>query len=200
MTQPPAAWYPDPENVAQQRYWDGTQWTEHRAPAAGADFANALGNAADATARWLTKVTTAAPAGAPTFEQIAAACRDEAPRQPLSATVQALIGPQHVDPVRRVFADAAIPITGAGATLERPCRLVPNPWNPADPAAVAVLVGIHLVGQLPPDAAASYGPKLVALSQQQLLATGTASFTASYDGTVVSARATLSLPEVTAFP
>ncbi len=24
---PPAAWYPDPENPAQQRYWDGKQWS-----------------------------------------------------------------------------------------------------------------------------------------------------------------------------
>ena len=31
---PPANWYPDPENPGQQRYWDGTQWTDHRAPAA----------------------------------------------------------------------------------------------------------------------------------------------------------------------
>ena len=32
---PPAGWYPDPEQAAQQRYWDGQQWTEHRAPVAG---------------------------------------------------------------------------------------------------------------------------------------------------------------------
>ena len=34
---PPANWYPDPEVPGQQRYWDGTQWTEHRAPGAGAE-------------------------------------------------------------------------------------------------------------------------------------------------------------------
>jgi hypothetical protein len=28
----PAGWYPDPESPSQQRYWDGTRWTEHRAP------------------------------------------------------------------------------------------------------------------------------------------------------------------------
>jgi hypothetical protein len=27
-----AGWYPDPEVPTQSRYWDGTQWTEHRAP------------------------------------------------------------------------------------------------------------------------------------------------------------------------
>lgn len=33
MTQPvPAGWYPDPENPAQQRYWDGAAWTQSVAP------------------------------------------------------------------------------------------------------------------------------------------------------------------------
>lgn len=27
-------WYPDPEMAGTQRYWDGSQWTDHRAPAA----------------------------------------------------------------------------------------------------------------------------------------------------------------------
>ena len=31
----PAGWYPDPSGSGQQRYWDGTQWTEHYAPGAG---------------------------------------------------------------------------------------------------------------------------------------------------------------------
>jgi hypothetical protein len=29
---PPARWYPDPEHAGWQRYWDGTAWTDHRAP------------------------------------------------------------------------------------------------------------------------------------------------------------------------
>lgn len=32
---PAAGWYPDPEQPGQQRYWDGQQWTEHRAPLEG---------------------------------------------------------------------------------------------------------------------------------------------------------------------
>jgi hypothetical protein len=31
--QTPAGWYPDPEDPAQLRYWDGTAWTDHRHPA-----------------------------------------------------------------------------------------------------------------------------------------------------------------------
>ena len=29
---PPADWYTDPEDESQYRYWDGSTWTEHRAP------------------------------------------------------------------------------------------------------------------------------------------------------------------------
>ena len=34
MTTPPtpAGWYPDPDGSGGQRYWDGSAWTEHRAP------------------------------------------------------------------------------------------------------------------------------------------------------------------------
>jgi hypothetical protein len=34
-TAPPAGWYADPQNAAQQRYWNGAAWTEHVQPAAG---------------------------------------------------------------------------------------------------------------------------------------------------------------------
>jgi hypothetical protein len=49
----PAAWYPDPEQQGQQRYWDGQAWTEHVAPLTTAT------PAADTTTR-----TTTPPAGA----------------------------------------------------------------------------------------------------------------------------------------
>lgn len=32
QAQPPAGWYPDPQDAMQQRYWDGTAWTGHTAP------------------------------------------------------------------------------------------------------------------------------------------------------------------------
>ena len=28
----PAGWFPDPSIAGQQRYWDGTTWTDHTAP------------------------------------------------------------------------------------------------------------------------------------------------------------------------
>jgi len=30
---PPAGWYPDPQNPMQQRYWDGVVWADHTRPA-----------------------------------------------------------------------------------------------------------------------------------------------------------------------
>ena len=36
MSVTPAGWYPDPENPAQVRYWDGQSWSDSTAPAAPA--------------------------------------------------------------------------------------------------------------------------------------------------------------------
>lgn len=33
MSNPPAGWYPDPQDANRQRYWDGNAWTEHTADA-----------------------------------------------------------------------------------------------------------------------------------------------------------------------
>lgn len=35
MSLPPAGWFDDPERRDMFRYWDGTEWTEHRSPKAG---------------------------------------------------------------------------------------------------------------------------------------------------------------------
>jgi hypothetical protein len=39
QAQPPAGWYPDPQDATQQRYWDGTAWTGHTAAAGGSGAA-----------------------------------------------------------------------------------------------------------------------------------------------------------------
>jgi hypothetical protein len=45
QAQPPAGWYPDPQDATQQRYWDGAAWTGHTA-SAGASAASPEGAAA----------------------------------------------------------------------------------------------------------------------------------------------------------
>jgi hypothetical protein len=68
--QPPAGWYADPQDATQQRYWDGTAWTGHTAPAGGAqatptgDAVNAGGALPTAAPAW--QVPMGAGVGAPT--------------------------------------------------------------------------------------------------------------------------------------
>jgi hypothetical protein len=40
-TLPVAGWYPDPEHDTQDRWWDGTSWSDHRRPRGGAVVAPA---------------------------------------------------------------------------------------------------------------------------------------------------------------
>jgi hypothetical protein len=62
--------------------------------------------------------------------------------------------------VRKLFRECGMPITAAGCTLESEvCLLVPEPWNPYDPKAVAVIVRTFHVGHLPATLARRYrGP------------------------------------------
>lgn len=61
MTNTPAGWYSDPENATNSRWWDGTQWTEHRsAPAvAPASVAYTTQDAASLKAPAGTQTNTA---------------------------------------------------------------------------------------------------------------------------------------------
>lgn len=43
MSDPAPGWYPDPEDARQQRYWDGSAWTEHRTPGGSASTGSASG-------------------------------------------------------------------------------------------------------------------------------------------------------------
>jgi hypothetical protein len=58
QAQPPAGWYPDPQDATQQRYWDGSSWTGHTA-AAGTASAPPTGEAAAGAP---VPTTAAAPA------------------------------------------------------------------------------------------------------------------------------------------
>jgi hypothetical protein len=210
MTQTPAAgWFVDPEDATQFRYWDGNAWTEHRSPRGPSttDQINQTANElADGLARGFTAVGTwvnqnvGQTTGQPTFQSVATACRDEPARQPLSVTAQLVLAPTDLAGIAAAFAQAGTAVTAEGATLDNEhCRLVPNPWNPADPNGVAVFVGTTMVGRLPADLEAAYCPPLAQLASKGLLATCVTELWAQgAPGAVSAARVTVQLPEVSA--
>src|SRR5918997_5102824 len=198
MTQTPAGWFPDPQDPTQYRYWDGTAWTEHRSPRstttdqlskAGADISEGLAKGFTAVGNWVQKNTAAGQPAQPTFASVAASCRDEPARHPLSRKVEAVLDPTEVAAVAQLFASTGNTATPEGTTLDNEvCRLVPNPWNPQDPTGVAILVGMRQIGRLPAEHAALYSGPLTQLTQRQLLATGIASIWAQGSGTVTAAK------------
>jgi hypothetical protein len=210
MTQTPAAgWFVDPQDVTQFRYWDGAQWTDHRSPrgpAAGdqinqaaTDLADGLSRGFSAMGTWVQQNTALTP-GVPTFASVAASCRDEPARQPLSVTAHLALAPNDLAAIASVFAQAQTVVTAEGATLDNEhCRLVPNPWDPAVPNGVAVFVGTTMVGRLPADLEATYCAPLAQLTSKGLLATAVADLWAQgAPGAVSSARVTVDLPELSA--
>ena len=211
MTQTPAAgWFVDPEDATQFRYWDGNAWTEHRSPRgptttdrlnqAGSDLADGLARGFTAVGTWVNQSVGQPAAGQPTFASVAASCRDEPARQPLSVNAQLVLAPTDLAGIATVLAQAGTAVAAEGATLDNEhCRLVPNPWNPADPNGVAVFVGTAMVGRLPGDLEAAYCPKLAPLASKGLLATCIADIWAQGHGMIASARVTVQLPELTAF-
>jgi hypothetical protein len=203
---PPAAWFPDPQDPTQYRYWDGTAWTEHRAPrstasdqlsSAGRDLADGLAKGFTAVGGWLNQ-NVAVP-GQHTFASVAAACQDEPLREPLSHSVELVHAPADLPGLLPLFASSSVALTPEGGTLEQPCRFVPNPWDPRDPIGVAVFVGTTHVGRFPAGDAAAYCPPLAALASRGLLATGTVSIWASGSGQVQTARATARIGDVAAY-
>jgi hypothetical protein len=211
MTQTPAAgWFVDPQDATQFRYWDGTAWTEHRSPRgptttdqlnrAGTDLADGLAQGFTAVGNWVNQNTALAPAGVPTFVSVAASCRDEPARQPLSVKAHLVLAPTDLAGIAAVLAQAQTVVTAEGVTLDNEhCRLVPNPWNPAVPNGVAVFVGTTMVGRLPTDLEATYCGPLAQLTSKGLLATAVADLWAQGGpGVVTAARVTVDLPEVAA--
>jgi hypothetical protein len=131
---------------------------------------------------------------------VAASCRDEPARQPLSVTAELVLAPTDLAGVAALLAQTATPVTPEGVTLDNEhCRLVPNPWNPADPHGVAVFVGATSVGRLPAALEATYCPLLAPLASKGLLATCIADVWAQGAGAVSAARVTVQLPEASAF-
>jgi hypothetical protein len=210
MTQTPAGWYVDPQDATLFRYWDGAAWTEHRSPRgptttdqlnrAGADLADGLARGFTAVGGWVHQNTSVGQSAVPTFASVAASCRDEPARQPLSATAQLVLVPTDLAGIAAVFAQATTAVTPEGAALDNEHgRLVPNPWNPADPQGVAVFVGSTMVGRLPADLEAAYCPLLAPLASTGLVATCVVDLWAQGPGAVSAARVTVALPERSSF-
>lgn len=209
MTQTPAGWFVDPEDATQLRYWDGAAWTEHRSPRgptttdqltkAGEDLADGVAKGFTAVGNWVNQNVATRPApGQPTFASVAASCRDEPARQPLSVTAELALTPAEVAAVAQVFGQTGTVVTPDGATLDNEhCRLVPNPWDPAVPNGVAVFVGTAMVGRLPAELEAAYCPPLAQLASKGLVTTCIADIWAQgTTGAVTAAKVTVQLPEV----
>jgi HIRAN domain len=99
--------------------------------------------------------------------------------------------------IRKLFRECGMPITPAGCTLESEvCFLVPEPWNPHDPNAVAVMVRTFHVGHLPAALAKRYHGRLTSYAQRRQLVTGNARIWSQLEsGGMVRARVTVVIPE-----
>jgi hypothetical protein len=193
-----ADWYPDPQDETQWRYWNGTTWTDDRAPRTSPVVNSEL--VAVSTTAVESRAVDTQPSTNPTLPELVTAARLEPPRHPLDEQVEVAGETHYVKGIKKVFSAARRPITNAGATLENvECILVPEPWNPYDVNAVAVMVGVHQVGHLPAELAVSYAKSLGRLAASGVLATGLARIWAKSDAGVVRARVTILIPEAEVF-
>jgi hypothetical protein len=137
---------------------------------------------------------------APSLLQMVQQLQLEEPRHPLDEQIEVAGETYAVKGIKKAFRDFSMPISERGTTLEDvQITLVPEPWNPHDPNAVAVMVGQHHVGYIPADTAVDYSYGLGQLAARGWLATGVARIWAKTDGGVVRARVTILIPEAVAF-
>ncbi len=208
---PPAAWYLDPHNPDRVRYWDGAVWTDDYGPAASQSTAPAVPMVAPAAAPAVSVSTSVgvrrevgrAPQQRreqPTLEGLVATARLEPPRHPLDEQVEVVGETFHIKGIKKVFQQLGMPITESGCTLEEvECILAPEPWNPHDPNAVAVMIESNLVGYVPAELAMEYAPGLGRLAATGVLATGAARLWAKSDAGMVRGRVTILIPEASGF-
>ncbi|RLV48307.1 DUF4041 domain-containing protein [Nocardioides mangrovicus] len=78
----PAGWYPDTQQPGQQRYWDGQQWTEHRAPLTPHPTAAS------------TSQTTSAPTPQPTVAATAPSTRPSTSSAKQTANPAVVVSPE----------------------------------------------------------------------------------------------------------
>jgi hypothetical protein len=211
---PPPMWSPDPAGTNRLRWWDGSKWTDQYTqiplpdpPVSTVPALSVTHNPSLITNYPLQPTPKAAVPSArangrnssPLADIVAAATLEE-PRYPLEEQVEVAGETYHIKGIRRVFADAGMPITEGGVTLKSArCILVPEPWNEHDPNAVAVMVGQNQVGYLAADLAVSYTDGLQRIARLGRLATGEARIWAKSDDGVIRARVTILIPEDSEF-
>ena len=209
---PPAQRFIDPANSSRLRWWDGRAWTKHCAPIPPNDRVS--GATGLPVQRASVQAVSAVAAGPPAASHAGPASVDDDPSDilrrvqsemkpadldlPLDEQVEVVGEQYYPKEIRKLFRECGLPITSAGNTLEdEVCYLVPEPWNPHDSNAVAVMVRSYHVGHLPAALAKRYHPRLIAYAQQRQLVPGVARVWSRLEsGTMVRARVTIVVPEV----
>lgn len=137
---------------------------------------------------------------APSLVEMVRRLQLEEPRHPLDEQIEVAGETYAVKGIKKAFREVGMPITAKGSTIEEiQVALIPEPWNPHDSNAVAVVVGEHHVGYVPAEIAPSYAGGLGRLAANGYLATGIARIWAKHDGGVVRARVTVLFPEADVF-
>jgi hypothetical protein len=212
-TPPPAQWFIDPTNPSRLRWWNGRTWTDHYAPISpNGPVSGMPGSPAQRVSAQVVNVPVATPPA--TTTRAVSAPMDEDPSDvlrrvqnemvsanldlSLDEQVEVVGGQYHPKETRKLFRECGLPITSAGNVLEdEVCYLMPEPWNPHDPNAVAVMVRSYQVGHLPAELARRYHPRLIGYAQQRQLVTGVARVWSKLEsGAMVRARVTIAVPEV----
>ncbi|WP_332643564.1 DUF2510 domain-containing protein [Aeromicrobium sp.] len=134
----------------------------------------------------------------PSIAQMLAELRLEPLRDPLDEQVEVVGETYHVAGIKKVFRGRGLPIPTAGIEVnDSECVLIPEPWNPHDANAVAVVIDGHQVGHLPAELAEQYAVALARIAGSGHLVTGVARIWAKDDGAgMVRARVTILIPEV----
>lgn len=143
---PPPGWYTDPEDPAQHRYWDGSQWTDHQSPGRSAGSGHRgisgllTGTGRLFAANWRPFVVIYTLAAVVAFggEQLVRVGFDTVFGDTLTAPLDELqtpdpesedAGPVHEDPWYEVLLTLDPDSGNAGPALEDRRDGVPERWN-----------------------------------------------------------------------
>jgi hypothetical protein len=207
-----AQWFVDPTDSKRLRWWDGRGWTDNYAPREPMGAEPVLRSAGLPSQPSETSMAVKAghvyAVGVPPVEdedpsdilrRVQAGMSAARLSVPLDEQIE-IVGEQfYAKEIRKLFRESSMPITAAGCTLESEvCFLVPEPWNPHDPNAVAVMVRTFHVGHLPAELARRYHGHLAPYAQRRELVTGNARVWSQLEsGDMVRARVTVLVPEAT---